>query len=143
MDERSATGVIRSAVAALNDGDVDGYLTHFEPSCLRWIDGFAEPLGLSEVAASLRQLHTAFEGLRLHEELLFGDHRFACARWRLQGVHMSDFLGLEASGNPVDVATCEVYEVADGRVTTSWVYGQLEELPRQISMSAGTGRATT
>jgi predicted ester cyclase len=128
---------VRAAVAALNDGDVDGYLGHFDPSCLRWADGLAQPLSLSAVEEGLRQLNAAFEGFRLDTALLFGDDRYACAHWRMLGLHVKDYFGIKATGRSIDVATCEVYEVSDGRVVNTWVHGNLADLFDQIAPKDG------
>jgi predicted ester cyclase len=133
MGESNAVDAVRSAVAALNDGDVDRYLGYFEPSCGRWAPGFADPLTITEIRDGFVQLRAAFEGLHLHEDLLFGDERFVCARWRLQGVHTHEYLGVAPTGRPIDVEMCEVYEVANGRVVVSWVYGDvIGQLVEQI-----------
>jgi hypothetical protein len=137
MGDSKAADVIRSAVAALNDGDIDGYLQHFAPSCQRWVPGLEQPLALSEIGDSLRQLHDAFEGLHLGEDLLFGDERFACARWRLRGVHVKDYLGFAPTGRPIDAETCEVYQIGGDLVVTTWIYGDLEQLFRQITPEQG------
>jgi predicted ester cyclase len=129
-----AVAAVRDAVAALNDGEVDGYFRHFDPACLRWIAGFAEPLSLADVRDSFEQLRDAFAGFHLYEDLLFGDDRFVGARWRLQGRHTNEYLGVAAGGRSIDVETCEIYEVADGVVVASWVYGDvLAQLVSQLS----------
>jgi hypothetical protein len=134
VGDTNAVDAVRSAVAALNDGNLDGYLGHFDPSCPRWAPGFAQPLTLTDIRDGFSQLHEAFEGLCLHEDLLFGDERFACARWRLRGVHAHDYLGVAPTRRAIDVETCEVYEVDRGRIVKSWVYGDvIGQLVRQIS----------
>jgi predicted ester cyclase len=133
MSESAAVDVVRLAVAALNDGDVDGYLRHFDPSCPRWVPGLAQPLTLSEISDSFRLLYDAFKGLHLGEDLLFGDGQFACARWRLRGRHVKDYLGYPPLGKEIDAETCEVYQVSGGIVVASWVYGDLGQLFRQIA----------
>jgi predicted ester cyclase len=133
MNSSTAVGAVRSAVAALNDGNIDGYLRHFDPSCPRWAAGLAQPLTLTDIGDNLRLLHAAFDGLHLGEDLLFGDERFACARWRLRGRHVRDYLGFAPKGRSIDVETCEVYEVSGGLVITTWVYGDLGQLFRQIA----------
>jgi hypothetical protein len=137
MGDSTAVGAVRSAVAALNDGDIDGYLGYFDPSCQRWVAGFAEPLALGDVGAGLRHLHEAFEGLHLVEDLLFGDERFACARWRMRGVHVNAYLGSSPTGQRIDVETCEVYEIGGDLVVATWVYGDLlGQLVSQITVEA-------
>lgn len=138
MRETSPVAAVRLAVAALNAGDVDGYLGFFDPSCTRWVAGFTQPLSLPDVGDGLCQLHAAFEGLRLDSDALFGDERFVCARWRMRGVHVSDYLGFAPMGQSIDVETCEVYETANDLVVTSWVYGDLlGQLIGQVAAEAG------
>ena len=133
MSDSAAVNVVRLAVAALNDGDVDGYVRHFDSSCPRWVPGLAQPLTLAEISDSFRQLYDAFEGLHLGEDLLFGDDRFACARWRLRGRQVKDYLGCPPLGKEIDTETCEVYQVSGGVVVASWAYGDPGELFRQIT----------
>jgi predicted ester cyclase len=136
MGSSPAVAAVRSAVAALNGGDIDGYLGHFEPSCPRWVPGVAQPISLADIGENLRAMYAAFEGLHLAEDLLFGDERFACARWRLRGVHARDYLGFAPTGKPIDVETCEIYQVDAGVVVASWVYGDLSALFQQIGAAA-------
>ena len=88
---------------------------------------------MTDVHDGLAKLHSAFENFRLVEELLFGDQQFACARWRIQGRHVNDYEGLAPKGKHIDVETCEIYEVRDSRVVTTWTYGDLGLLFRQIT----------
>jgi len=134
MGESKAVAAIRSAVEALNGGDIDGYLDHFNPSCRRWIVGVDQPLSLAEVSDGLRDLHAAFEGLQLEEDLLFGDDRFACVCWRMRGRHVDDYLGIAPSGRTIEVETCEIYELDQHLVVTTRTYGDLGQLFRQISV---------
>jgi len=135
-----AVAAVRAAVASLNDGDIDGYFRHFDPACPRWIAGFAEPISLADVRDGFEQLRNAFAGFHLHEDLLFGDDRFVCARWRLQGRHTNEYLGVAPRGRSIDISTCEIYEVGDGVVVTSWVYGDvLGQLLTQLAPDEGDG----
>jgi hypothetical protein len=133
MSDSEVLDTVRAAVAALNDGDIDGYLKHFDPSCPRWVPGLEQPLTLTEISDNFRLLRDAFDDLHLGEDMLFGDDRFACALWRLRGKHVRDYLGFAPLGRSIDTQTCEIYQVSDGLVVTSWVYGDLGQLFRQIS----------
>jgi predicted ester cyclase len=137
MGEYEAVGSVRSAVVAFNDGDVRGYIRSFDPSCLRWVAGVDQPLSLADVQDGLEKLQNGFDDLRLDEELLFGDQRFACAQWRMRGRHVNDYEGFAPMGKVIDVATCEIYEVRDSRVVMTWTYGDFGQLFRQIAGEAG------
>jgi predicted ester cyclase len=130
--------MIRSAVAAMNLGDVEGYLKNFSSSCVRWVAGFEQPISLADVGEHLSQLIEAFDPLQLEEELLIGDGRFVCARWQLRGTQVSAFMGMSSHGNRIDVATCEIYEIADGLVVETWVYQD----PGQMFAQMAAGQTT-
>jgi len=145
VGDRGAVEAVRLAVASLNEGDVDAYLAGFDPECRRWISGFDQPLDLGDVSDSLRQLGVAFEGLSLDEDVLFGDERFVCARWRMRGLHVAEYLGVAPTGRSIDVETCEVYEIHNGQVVTTWVYGDvLGKLVNQMAAqsAADEGRSS-
>ncbi len=127
---------IRSAVAAMNRGDVEGYLKNFSPSCLRWIAGFEKPVSLPDVGEHLSQLIEAFDPLRLDEELLMADDRFVCARWQLRGTQVGAFLGVPSHGKSIDVAICEIYRIVNGLVLELWVYQDPGQMFSQ--MAAGS-----
>jgi predicted ester cyclase len=133
MGDTSCTDAVRAAVAALNSGDIDGYLKAFHPLCRRWIVGFEQPLSLPDIDENLRHLSAAFHPLTLDTESLFGADGKVCARWRLRGTHTHDFLGHAATGQHIDVRTCEVYEFAGATVRDVWTYGDPMDLFRQIS----------
>jgi predicted ester cyclase len=124
--------LIRRSVAALNRGDVDGYLAGFSPNCVRWVPGLDTPLRLSDVAANLRQMSTAFDHLHLDEDLLFGGSGHVFARWTLRGVHTGHYGGFDPTHRAFEVQTSELYAVSDSVVTESWVFGEMTALFDQL-----------
>jgi predicted ester cyclase len=127
---------IRAAVAALNSGNIDGYLQHFDPTCERWVAGLEQPLSLTNIRDGIQHLYGAFEALYLHEDLLFGNEQFVCARWRLRGVHVKDYLGIAPTRRQIDTQTCEVYEFRGDLVVATWSYGDPGQMFRQIGATA-------
>jgi hypothetical protein len=125
--------LIRRSVAALNVGDVEGYLAGFSPDSPRWVSGLATPLTLDDIRANLTLLTVAFDGLHLDEDLLFGARGFVCARWTLRGVHVGDNGGIAPTHRDIAVESCEVYACAGGRVVESWVYNEMTSLFDQIT----------
>jgi predicted ester cyclase len=129
----SAEELIRRSVAALNAGDVEGYLQGFCPDSLRWVSGLDTPLTLNDIRANLSLLTAAFDRLHLREDLLFGASGHVCARWTLQGVQVGDYAGIAPTHREIAVQTCEVYAVAGATVAESWVYGETMSLFNQIA----------
>jgi predicted ester cyclase len=133
LDAAPDEDLIRRAVAALNAGDVEGYLAGFSPDSPRWASGLATPLTLDDIRANLILLIAAFDRLHLDEDLLFGARGFVCARWTLRGVHTGDYGGIAPTHRDVAVESCEIYAVADGKVVQSWVYSDMTSLFDQIT----------
>ena len=132
MSDTDAVHAVRAAVAALNDGDIDGYLAGFSPSCLRWVSGLDVPRTLDDMRSDIVELHGAIDPVHLDEDLLFGTDRFVCARWRLVGVHSGSYFGVEATGNEISMQNCEVYEYDGEQVVAVWTYGDPLDLFRQL-----------
>jgi len=125
--------LIRRSVAALNAGDVEGYLSGFCPDAPRWVSGLDKPLTISDIRANLTQLTAAFDRLHLDEDLLFGARSFVCARWTLRGVHVGDYGGIAPTHRDIAVESCEIYALAGGKVCESWVYSDMTSLFDQIT----------
>jgi predicted ester cyclase len=136
MSGNAETVLVWRAVAALNDGDIEGYLSGFARDCLRWVGGLGVALTVSDIRENLTQLYAAFEELHLHEDLLFGGDGHVCARWTLRGVHTGEYGGIAATRRDIVVDTCEVYTFTGDKVTECHVYGETMSLFNQLSGSA-------
>lgn len=128
--------LLRRAVAALNEGDIEGYLSGFAPDCLRRVGGLDMALTVSDIRENLRQLFAAFEGLHLHEDLLFGGNGHVCARWTLRGVQTGEYGGIAPTHREIAVDTCEIYTFTGDKVTECYVYGESMSLFNQLAETA-------
>jgi predicted ester cyclase len=135
LNDNIEAGLVRQAVAALNGGDIEGYLSGFAPNCLRWVGGLGMALTVSDIRENLRQLVAAFDELYLHEDLLFGAGGHVCARWTLGGVHTGEYGGIAPTHRKIAVQTCEVYTFTGDKVTECHVYGETMSLFNQLSGS--------
>ena len=136
MSVNAEVDLLRRAVAALNDGDIEAYLSGFAPDCLRWVGGLGLALTVSDIRENLGQLFAAFEELHLDEDLLFGGDGHVCARWTLRGVHTGEYGGIAPTRREIAVDTCEVYTFTGDKVTECHVYGETMSLFNQLSGSA-------
>jgi hypothetical protein len=125
--------LIRRAVAALNAGDIEGYLSGFTLDCLRWVGGIGVALTVPDIRVNLEELFGAFDKLHLDEDLIFGGDGHVCARWTLRGVHTAVYGGTAPTQREIAVETCEVYTFTGDKVTESHVYGEAMSLFNQLS----------
>jgi predicted ester cyclase len=134
--------VIRAAVAKLNASDVDGYLANFQPDCLHWISGIAEPMTMPAFVDSLHAMRLGLPDMQLEEMNLFGVDNFVCAQWRTRGVHAAELFGLSPTHRAISFDTAEVYDIdPTGRVRTSWAFADPGEMFRQIGAESTAKRA--
>jgi predicted ester cyclase len=133
VTENVEVALVRQAVAAFNERDVEGYLDAFSPDCLRWVGGLGLALTVPDIRDNLAQLFAAFDELHLDEDLLFGGDGHVCARWTLRGVHTGEYGGIAATHREIAVDTCEVYTFTGDKVTECYVYGESMSLFNQLS----------
>jgi predicted ester cyclase len=133
LSDSPEVDLVRRAVAALNAGDIEGYLSGFAPDCLRWVGGLGVALTVPDIRDNLVKLFAAFDQLQLDEDLLFGSDGHVCARWTLRGVHTGEYGGVAPTSRVIAVDTCEVYNFTGDKVTECYVYGESMSLFNQLS----------
>jgi predicted ester cyclase len=133
LSDNPEVNLVRRAVAALNAGDIEGYLSGFALDCLRWVGGLGVALTVPDIRDNLGQLFAAFENLHLEEDLLFGGDGHVCARWTLRGVHTGEYGGIAPTHREIAVDNCEVYTFTGDKVTECHVYGESMSLFNQLS----------
>jgi predicted ester cyclase len=136
VNENLEARLVRRAVAALNSGDIEGYLSAFTLDCLRWVSGLDAPLTVPDIRENLGQLFSAFDELHLDEDLLFGGDGHVCARWTLSGIHTGEYGGIAPTRREIAVESCEVYTFTGDKVAECHVYGETMSLFNQLSGSA-------
>jgi predicted ester cyclase len=137
VSANAEAALVRQAVAALNEGDIEGYLSGFALDCLRWVAGLGVALTVPDIRENLLHLFAAFDALHLDEDLLFGGDGHVCARWTLRGVHTGEYGGVAPTQRKIAVATCEVYTFTADKVTECHVYGEPTSLFNQLSGERG------
>jgi predicted ester cyclase len=138
MAELPTVETLRRAVAALNEGDVSGYIAYFRSDCPRWSPGMDEPAPLSLIRESSEMLLVALEGFHLEELQLFGTGAFVCAHWRLQGRHTREYFGFPPTHNDVSFENIEIYQFESndgGLICSTWSFGDTAAFMNQLGVS--------
>jgi steroid delta-isomerase-like uncharacterized protein len=73
--------------------------------------------GHKQVVAAFR---SAFPDLRVTTEDLVGDGDRVALRWRAEGTHRGDLMGLPGTGKRVTLTGIEILRIQDGKIAERW-----------------------
>jgi predicted ester cyclase len=102
------------AVAAWNAGDLDGYLTLYDPS-VRLYGYAADPLGADEVRGFYEGLWAAVGSPRITVHDVAETDDTLWVRATMSGTHAGEMMGVPATGNPVAQSVMTSLRFVDGR----------------------------
>jgi len=74
----------------------------------------------------------------LHDVIVNGDR--VAVRWTLRGTHAGPFIGIAATGRPVEFDGVDLYAMRDGRMAAHWNVVDLWAYYRQVGGSVGKGK---
>lgn len=110
-------GQIDTIVEALGDG----YVSH----------GFGGG-GADSIRQSLQMMRSAFPDLTFTVEDTITEGDKVAVKATLRGTHQGPFAGRPASGNTVEVGSCDVFRVRDGQIVEAWWLGDSGSMLMQI-----------
>jgi steroid delta-isomerase-like uncharacterized protein len=122
---------LHAAVAHWNAGNLEGYLTLYDPEAV--LHGYAgvEP-GLSGIRGFYQSFWAAFPGSRLVLEDVFAAGNKVASRFVLEGEHRGAFQGIAATGAQINVPGITILEFRDGRCFRRWSYTDSVGLLQQL-----------
>ena len=90
-----------------------------------------ETVGIPAFLDYVQSVHAALADFRCTiEELLINDS--AAARMTFSGIHRGPLFGVAATGKPVSWAGAAFFKIADARIVSLWVLGDVDGLKRQL-----------
>ncbi len=99
----------------------DGYVSH----------GFGGG-GADNLRQSLTMMRNAFPDLTFTIEDTITEADKVAVKATLRGTHQGPFAGRPASGNSVEVGSCDVFRVQNGRIVEAWWLGDSGSMLMQI-----------
>ena len=120
----------------LNHGDLDAITSMTSDSYVG--HGFGDD-GPASLRRDLAGLLSAFPDLRVTVQQSIVDGDRVAVRMTMTGTHSGDFAGLPASGNQIDVPSCDVLRIEDGQVAEFWPLCDTARLFSQLGAAAMTG----
>lgn len=104
------------------------YVNHDMPAPAPGAEGFKQVIA---------QFRAAFPDMTVTIEAEFADGDLVGTRGRFTGTHKGDFMGIPASGNPIDIRYIDLWRVRDGVLAENWVQMDTAGLMQQIGAKPG------
>lgn len=119
------------AVAAFNAGDIDTYMELYDPSVV--LHGYGpEPIDHAGARDFYAMLMAAFPGGQLTGEDVLQDGDKVVVRFKLEGPHGGEFLGVAATGAPVVLTGQTILRFRGDKVVERWQTADLLGVMVQI-----------
>jgi steroid delta-isomerase-like uncharacterized protein len=86
------------------------------------------------VRRSFESLLSAFPDLRFEVEDIFAADDKGVARIRITGTHEGEFIGIPATGRPIDVRGIDIIRFAEGKAVEHWGMSDMLKLLQQLGV---------
>ena len=116
--EENKEVIQRSVEQFYNTGDLSAIDCLYSPTYRDHQSGGT--LALEQFREWARGVFTGIPDLKIIIHDLHVDGDMVTKRWTAKGTHKGEFLGVPASGNPIDVNGITIYRVQDGKLAESW-----------------------
>ncbi len=88
--------------------------------------------GRAGLKRRIAMIRAAFKPRQILHDVIVDSDQVA-TRWTLWGVHSAEFLGLPATGEPVQFDGIDVFQMRNGRMSAHWNVVDLWSFYRQVS----------
>jgi steroid delta-isomerase-like uncharacterized protein len=137
---RTPEQVARTVFEAVAARDPDGIVALGAPDYVDDFVAIGEYRGQGAVRGFFRELFGAFPDFAMTVDRVVADDSSAVVQWHAAGTFTgTDFLGIRATGRPVELRGVDVLEVADGLVQHNTIYYDGATFARQIGLLPGQG----
>jgi len=94
----------------------------------------AKPISLEERMQFSKSLHAAFPDFKHTIEDIFAMGEKAVVRLTLTGTHKGDFMGIPATGKPIEVSGIGIAHFSEGKIVEMWLDANFMGLFQQLGM---------
>jgi predicted ester cyclase len=128
-------------IAAVEANDPDALARVVSPDIVDRSAGPDQPPGLAGIVLWMRGMHASLSGLSgvVEDTVVEGDKLAGRITW--QGTHAGTFMGLPATGKPLEIRSVHLLRFEDGVVAEWWgvpdLYGALTGLGATLELPPG------
>lgn len=132
---KSPEQLAREAFDALNRHDLSHPERFWGPESVDDFLPVGEYRGTEAIAGFFRGMIEAIPDLSIEVERVLTDGDWTTVQWHMRGTFTGQpFLGLDATGRPIDMRGVDVIEWRDGRVGHNTIYFDGAEFARQVGL---------
>ena len=139
MPAEDAKAVIRRWLEAWNTQDLDAAEELLAPEFIRHDAKRPDVVGPPAERQHIAEDLAAFPDLHFEIEQLITEGDLVAARYRVQGTHRGEFLGIPGSGRQVTIQAAESYRLSGGKIAEQWVVMDVLGLLQQLGAVPGPG----
>jgi steroid delta-isomerase-like uncharacterized protein len=126
--------LLRSALEALNAGDLETCLARMEPEFIINIAGVPQRTGRDTWKQGVDYFKQAFPDITTTVEDIFGTGDRVAVRLTFTGTHTGEFQGIPATGRTITYSSNEIYRISgNGLIAEEWICSDIASLFAQIS----------
>jgi steroid delta-isomerase-like uncharacterized protein len=96
----------------------------------------SETIGIPDFLGYVKSVHAALADYRCTIEELITEDAAAAARMTFTGIHRGRLFGLAATGKQVVWTGAAFFKIAQSRIVSLWVLGDMDGLKRQLGAAA-------
>lgn len=104
----------------LNQGDLSVVDEIFAPNYIRHVTGMPDIVGREAEKQFTSALRAAFPNIHFTVEDRAVDGNKLVVRWKAEGTHQGEYLGIPATGKPVNVGGMVIHRIENGQFQESW-----------------------
>ena len=118
-----------------NPFDPDVLRRYFSPSLKRYTSAVSPPLDPEAQIARLQGIRTAFPDVTIVADDYVAEGDTVVVRATLRGTHRGEFLGIPATGRPVQATIVDFIRIEDGLIAEQWGGPDVFDMLRQIGVT--------
>jgi steroid delta-isomerase-like uncharacterized protein len=135
MSEQVNIELAKKQIAALNDHNIDDYLSRIDESYVVESETLPGPVrGRDGARKALEMLFAALPDLRFEIEQTLASGDFVVIRYRISGTHKGTLAGIAATNKRVSYQGCSVVEIRNGKAIRNRVYADNITLFQQLGV---------
>lgn len=138
-NEENKALVRRVIEGFLNSGDLGTAEELFSPGYVDNNPSNPGMDGFENVRRSVADWHGAFPDTVNEVLELIAEGDLVSARWVTRGTHRGEFLGIPATGHPIEVTSSGIFRIEDGKISESWDHFDVLLMLRQLGATVRPG----